>query len=148
VRQSNVGRSGSVGLLSALAVAASGCAGTATHASASRTCLPSRLSAQPQKVQAGGTLVLSSGAFQCARRYLPGHSYTLVLAPVGRAAPLRLAAVRVHQDGSFTASIVVPATASPGESYVIVHGSPFDAQCDDTGSCADYEARVQVVPAH
>lgn len=64
---------------------------------------------------------------------------------VGRSAPVPLGAVPVNTDGSFTAVVTIPPTTSPGESYVIVTGSPYDAPCEDGGSCAGYDVALTVL---
>ena len=71
--------------------------------------------------------------------YAPGKTYTVTLGLVGRAEPKALGTVAVNTDGSFKASRPIPATASPGEAYLMVGGSAFD-ECgrNGLGSCAGY----------
>jgi hypothetical protein len=51
----------------------------------------------------------------------------------------------VNPDGSFHATVKIPASASPGEAYIIVGGSSFD-QCTDWAneSCAGYVVQLEV----
>jgi hypothetical protein len=114
-------------------------------AAAKSRCLPSPLHVKPTHMNAGGTVILSSTPFTCARTYPRGKTYTVTLRQVGRAAPLNLGAVRVKRDGVFAATVRIPARASPGESYIAAAGSPFD-QCRDTASCAGYDVRLTVLP--
>jgi hypothetical protein len=109
-------------------------------------CLPSPLHVSRARVRAGTTLTVSSDASACAARYPSRKTYTLSLGQVGRAAPLRLAVVAVRRNGAFKAKVRVPSTASPGEAYIVVRGSPFD-DCKDTPpqSCAGYGARLTVL---
>jgi hypothetical protein len=79
----------------------------------------------------GGTLTLSSRGFPCSEWYPAGVSYTVTLGQAGRAAPIALGTVAVQRDGSFRTRITIPTTASPGQSYLIVHGKVIDA-CGDT----------------
>jgi len=114
-------------------------------------CLPSRLHVHPERVRAGGQLRVSSAPFACDASYPPGTSYRLILAQVGRAAPLPVAVVPVNGDGSFSAVVRIPASASPGESYLEARGSAYDRPCQDTvrvaASCAGYAVRIDVRPA-
>ena len=132
-----------------------GCGGTgsrptATVAAAAGSppirCLPSPLHLSRAHVRAGTTLTVSSAAFACAARYPSGKTYALILGQGGRAAPLRLAVVAVHRNGAFKAKVRVPLTASPGEAYIMVRGSPFD-DCRDapSGSCAGYAVRLNIL---
>ena len=135
-------------------VAATGCAlalgGCGAGGLAARVgCLPSRLHVDPSRVRVGGIVTVSSGPFACRGSYHAGHHYTLVLGQVGRAAPVSLGVFPVSRDGAFRAVVQVPPSASPGESYLIVRGSPFDHCADTTGaatSCAGYDARVAILP--
>jgi hypothetical protein len=135
-------------LLAALAcaVAVGACGGSS---SARRTvCLPSPLHIEPGGVEAGGTMTVSSARFPCRGSYPAGHGYSLILGQVGRAAPLGLGVFPVRRDGAFRAVLHIPQSASPGQSYIIVRGSPFD-RCTDTNgmavSCAGYDAPVHVL---
>ena len=114
-------------------------------------CLPSRLHVRPERVRAGGQLRVSSAPFACDASYPPGTSYRLILAQVGRAAPLPVAVVPVNGDGSFSAVVRIPASAPPGESYLVARGSAYDRPCQDTvrvaASCAGYAVRIDVRPA-
>lgn len=107
--------------------------------SATQPCLPSRLVVSPATVAVGGSVVLSAPAFACASTYPPGKTYTVTLGLVGRGEPKSLGAVPVHTDGSFRATLAIPASAAPGEAYLIVRGSAFDnCGTDGAGSCAGY----------
>lgn len=110
-------------------------------------CLPSRLRVDPPRVKAGGIVEVSSPRFACRGSYPVGHRYTLILGQVGRAAPVRLGAFPVGRDGAFSAMVRIPDSASPGGSYIIVMGSPFD-DCAESGgaaaSCAGYDVPVAV----
>ena len=92
---------------------------------------------------------MSSRPFACRGSYPAGHRYTLVLAQLGRAAPLHLGMFPVSRDGAFTAVVHIPQRASPGQSYIDVTGSLFD-HCEDTkgvaASCAGYDAPFRVLP--
>jgi len=134
-------------------IAALGCVlaldACATGSPASRAaCLPSPLHIDPLRVEAGRTVTVSSPAFACRGGYSAGHRYTLILGQVGRSAPVRLGVFTVSRDGAFRAVARIPRGASPGQSYVIVRGSPFD-HCTGTngvsGSCAGYDATVYVL---
>jgi hypothetical protein len=52
----------------------------------------------------------------------------------------------VHRDGSFSATVDVPATASPGEADLSVGGSAYDEPCDDGESCAGYSTLLILLP--
>lgn len=110
--------------------------------SSSNRCLPSRLAVSPTTVSAGGTVVLSSGPFACHASYPRGKTYTVILGLTGRGEPRSLGQVPVNQDGSFRATLVIPSDVSPGQTYLTVYGSAFDAPCKDTrnGSCAVYSS--------
>lgn len=112
-------------------------------------CLPSPLDLRPARVEAGGTVTVSSGPFACRGSYPAGHHYLLVLGQVGRAAALDLGRFPVSRDGAFRAVVDIPRRASPGQSGVIARGSQFD-RCEDTNgvaaSCAGYGAPVRVLP--
>jgi hypothetical protein len=114
-------------------------------------CLPSRLHVSSHQVVAGSTVQVFSGPFACEGRYPAGKTYTLVLAQVGRAAPIRLGARPVHRDGSFRALVRIPVDASPGESFIQAHGTLFDRPCRDTvtgqASCAGYSVGISVLPS-
>lgn len=121
---------------SALALAAT----TATASSSSMSaCLPAALTATPRAVSAGGNVVLTSTGFTSpACRYRRGKHYRLTLGTVGRQPPRDLGVVSVSRRGKLRADVSIPMDASPGEAYIIVHGSGFD-RCDDTrSSCAGY----------
>lgn len=107
-------------------------------------CLPSRLRAEPTTVAAGGTVTVTSAPFECGARYEPGKLYALELLSLGRANPLELGSFPVDDDGSFRAVVCVPADASPGESYVVAHGTAFDQPCARNASCAGYDVRLVV----
>ena len=110
-------------------------------------CLPEPLTVQPAEVAIGAELVVSAERFACDAHYDEGEQYSLEMAFVSRADPIDLADVDVERDGSFTSTVTVPPAASPGESYVTVHGSPYDEPCDDGASCAGYSVRFVVLPA-
>ena len=138
-------RARSLALAAALAAAAvlSGCGDGVSGGD----CLPELPTAQPAEVVAGGRLTLASTGFTCDARYDEGKRYQLELASLGRVDPVDLGEVDVAPDGSFTATVTVPADASPGESAVSVSGSPYDEPCEDTGSCAGYTVSLTVLPA-
>jgi len=102
-------------------------------------CLPSRLAVVPATVRVGGKVVLSAAAFTCSAKYEPGKTYTVTLGLVGRSEPKALGSVPVNEDGSFKATLSIPADASPGLAYLSVGGSAFD-NCGKSGdgSCAVY----------
>jgi hypothetical protein len=74
--------------------------------------------------------------------------YRLHLALVGRAAPKSLGRVQVERDGSFGASLLIPADAPPGEAFIEVSGSPSDDSCHGTvgGSCSGYIVAPTLLP--
>jgi hypothetical protein len=90
---------------------------------------------------------VSSAPFKCHGSYQPGKTYQLTLGLIGRSAPIDLGSYPVNADGSFRALVEIPASASPGDAAIIIHGSPFD-QCDDSGqgSCAGYVAGLTILP--
>jgi hypothetical protein len=110
-------------------------------------CLPEPLQIDPAQVISGSSVTLSSAPFQCGGSYPAGKTYQLTLGLVGRTAPVDLGSYPVKVDGSFRATILIPSDASPGEAYIIIHGSPFD-QCDDSGhgSCAGYGVGLKIIP--
>ena len=112
-------------------------------------CYPSPLRLSSNRVPAGASVTVVSAAFRCDGSYPAGKTYTLVLGQVGRGDVLRLGVVPVNRDGSFSADVRVPAAASPGESYIVVHGSVYDLPCQDTSSqsasCATYAAQLTVL---
>ena len=73
-------------------------------------------------MHAGEGVAVSSAAFTCDHAYPRGKTYSLQLGLV-----------------------TIPPTTSPGESYVIVRGSPYDAPCEHGGSCAGYDVRLTVL---
>jgi hypothetical protein len=113
-----------------------------------KQCLPSPMTASPARIAVGGTVTISSPPFACPAGYPAGKQYRLLLALVGRAAPRPLGRVPVARDGSFRASLVLPADAPPGEAFIEVFGSAFD-DCRDTegGSCAGYTVALILLPA-
>jgi len=115
---------------------------------ATQPCLPSRLAVSPATVKVGGSVVLSAPAFTCGATYAAGKTYTVTLGLVGRSEPKPLGSVAVNPDGSFRATLSIPATASPGEAYLTVGGSAFD-DCgkDGTGSCAGYASPALTLTA-
>jgi hypothetical protein len=113
----------SVGMLSMAACATS----------PSRPCYPSRLVISPTTVPVGGSVVLSTGPFECHASYPPGKTYKVTLGP------LSLGTVPVNQDGSFRATLVIPSNVPPRQVNLEVKGSAFDTPCKDTrSSCAIY----------
>lgn len=121
---------------------------TALRAAVGSRCLPSPLRLSAVSMQPGKALTVSSDAFACGASYRAGKTYTLTLGQVGRGSPLKLGVAPVRRDGAFKARLRIPARASPGEAYIVVHGSAFD-QCNDTssGSCAGYDVRLHVLAA-
>jgi hypothetical protein len=93
-------------------------------------------------------VIVSSAAFTCGGSYPSGKEYQLTLGLLGRQAPMDLGRYPVNTDGSFRASVLIPADASPGEAAIAVRGSPFD-QCSESGqaSCADYEVSFTIIRA-
>ena len=118
-----------------------------------RGCLPQLPTVAPAAVAAGGQLTITSTGFTCDARYEDGQQYGLELFSLGRTDPIDLGDVDVAPDGSFSATVTVPADASPGESVLSVSGSAYDEPCDDTGGsgggggCAGYGVTVTVLPA-
>jgi hypothetical protein len=109
---------------------------SACGSSSGPRCFPSPLAVTPTTVQAGGVVVLSSGAFACHASYPRGKTYTVTLARFVAGGPASLGRVPVNRDGSFRAMLVIPTGAAAGEAYLLVEGSAFD-KCADTrnGSC-------------
>lgn len=107
-------------------------------------CEPSPLRLHPRVVKAGGALTVESAPFTCHAHYPPGKTYTVVLAQVGRADPVRLKSVPVRRDGAFRTSVRIPRTASPGRSFIAIKGSLFD-RCRETESCAGYTTPLGVL---
>ena len=134
-------------LTSALAAAAlTGCGSSSGLVAGATHCLPEPLSVDPAKVAVGGSVTVSSPAFACDTRYPAGKLYTLTLV-TGRAEPIDLGTVAVHRDGAFLATVIVPATASPGEADLGVGGSPYDEPCNDgESSCAAYSTVLTLLP--
>ena len=139
-----------------LLVAVLGCAlgvgacGAASPAGRASVCLPSPLSIDPARVKAGAAVTVSSPPFACRGSYPAGHRYTLVLGQVGRAAPIDLGRFAVSREVAFRAVVHIPRRASPGQSYVVVSGSPCDHCAGTKGgaaSCAGYDASVRVLPS-
>ncbi len=109
-------------------------------------CLPEPLQIHPDKVVVASAVTVSSAPFNCQGTYPAGKVYQLTLSFVGRSAPIDLGSFPVNADGSFRAIVPIPANASPGEAYIIVHGSPFDYCHDSIGqSCAGYTARLTIL---
>jgi hypothetical protein len=110
-------------------------------------CYPSPLHLSSQRVRAGTDVTLASTPFACNASYPVGKVYAVVLAAAGRPGPTHLADVPVQRDGSFRATIRIPAGASPGESAVSVLGSRFDLPCKDTvaTSCASYAIGLTIL---
>lgn len=113
-------------------------------------CLPEPPILSSTSVQAGQSLTVVGPANECGAARA-GTTYTIVLGQVGRAAPAILGVVNGHQDGSYTASVTIPADASPGEAYIIVEPSTTEMSCrdvrDQSASCAGLMARITVLPA-
>ncbi len=105
-------------------------------------------SLNPPQVAAGSSVAVSSAPFKCGGTYPAGKKYQLTLGLVGRQQPVDLGSYPVNKDGSFAATVPIPADASPGEAAIIVHGSSFD-QCNDSdqGSCAGYVVGLTIIPA-
>jgi hypothetical protein len=137
---------------------------------AAAPCLPEPLQVNPAEIVAGSSVTVSSAPFKCHGSYHPGATYQLTLGLIGRSAPIDLGSYPVNTDGSFRALVKIPATASPGDAGIIVHGSPFD-QCDAIGqstsapalagvggarrandrvtlSCAGYTVPLTILPAN
>jgi len=114
----------------------------------SNPCLPEPLHVNPAQVAAGSSVAVVSAPFKCGGTYPAGKKYKLTLGLVGRQSPMDLGSYPVNMDGSFAATVPIPANALPGEVAIIVHGSPFD-QCDDSGqgSCAGYVVSLTIIPA-
>jgi hypothetical protein len=110
--------------------------------------LPEPLHVNPAQVAAGSSVAVASAPFKYGGTYPAGKKYQLSLGLVGRQPPMNLGSYPVNTDGSFAASVPIPAKASPAEAAIIVHGSPFD-QCDDSGqgSCAGYVVSFTIIPA-
>ena len=141
----------SIGLAAVLLVAGLGACGDAVSGG---DCFPELPTVEPASVAAGAQLTVTSTGFACDARYDDGKQYGLELFSLGRADPVDLGDVDVAPDGSFSATVTVPADASPGESALSVSGSRYDEPCDDTGgsgggsgSCAGYGVTVTVLPA-
>jgi hypothetical protein len=92
-------------------------------------------------------VIVSSAGFSCQGSYPAGKQYQLALGLVGRGAPMELGSYQVSTSGAFKATVVIPVTASPGEAYINVKGSPFD-QCSDSSqdSCAGYGVGLVILP--
>jgi hypothetical protein len=140
----------SLGLVTAiLAASLAGCGDGAVPEQVTGTrCLPQLPTLRPAAVAAGAELTITSTGFTCGTRYDEGKQYALELSSVGRTDPIDLGDVDVAPDGSFSVTVTVPVEASPGESALVVAGSPYDEPCDDTnGSCAGYGTSLTVLPA-
>lgn len=144
LRRSLVGLS-VVAVMLATALGAAACSPTPAR---STLCLPEPRHVNPPQVAAGWSLAVASAPFKCGGAYPTGKKYHLTLGLVGRQLPMDLGSYPVNRDGSFAATVPIPANASPGEAAIVVHGSPFD-QCDASGqgSCAGYGASFTIIPA-
>jgi hypothetical protein len=111
-------------------------------------CLPEPLQINPREVPAGSSVTVSSGPFQCGGSYPAGKTYRLTLGLAGRSTAIELGSYPVKTDGSFRATTLIPANASPGVADIVAFGSPYD-QCDDSrhGSCASYVVDLKIVPS-
>jgi hypothetical protein len=119
--------------LGSLLVLLAACTLPTTACGKAQPCYPSRLAVSPTSVPVGGTVVLSSGPFECHASYPPGKHYTVMLGPWS------LGTVSVKQDGSFRATVVIPKNAPTRQVNLEVKGSAFDNPCHDTrDSCAVY----------
>jgi hypothetical protein len=134
-------------VLVAMLAAALGVAGCSTTPPGSTYCLPEPLHVTPPQVAAGSSVTIASAPFKCGGTYPAGKKYQLTLGLVGRQPAVDLGSYPVNTDGSFAATVPIPADASPGEAGIIVHGSPFD-QCGDSGqgSCAGYVVSLTIIP--
>jgi hypothetical protein len=120
-------------LASVMVLLAAGMLPTTTACGSAQPCYPSRLAVSPTSVPVGGSVVLSSGPFECHASYPPGKTYTVTLGPWS------LGTVSVKQDGSFRAAVVIPSNAPARQVNLEVKGSAFDKPCHDTrASCAIY----------
>jgi hypothetical protein len=110
-------------------------------------CLPELPTVEPAAVAAGAEVTVASTGFTCDARYDDERQYSLQMGFEGRAEPVDVGDVDVAADGSFTVTVTVPSTASPGSSVVSIRGSRYDEPCDDSSSCALYGASFVVLPA-
>jgi hypothetical protein len=105
------------------------------------------MTASPRRVAVGERVTVSSPAFRCAARYPAGTRYRLSLLLAGRGAPEPLGTVPVARNGSFRATVTVPADAPPGAAAIAVAGSLFDDCLDNQrGSCAGYSVDLTLLP--
>ncbi len=113
------------------------------------TCLPSRPTVEPNTVRAGGSVTVASTGFEGCGSYPAPRTYSMTLGTVGRQAPADLGNVAAAADGTFSATVMIPAGTSPGEAYIIFQGSAWD-ECKDTdngASCAGYDTpAITVTP--
>ncbi|BEP16134.1 hypothetical protein acdb102_44450 [Acidothermaceae bacterium B102] len=126
-----------------VALAAPAIAACGSHSS----CVPAALQLSGTTVSAGGTTVLSSPASSCRLHGVTGATYVVTLQTLGRSAPALVARVRPAPDGSFSVTVRVPTTASPGQAVLSVAGSAFDASCQaHSGKCAGYAVGLSIAP--
>ncbi|SDS22370.1 hypothetical protein SAMN04489860_1076 [Paraoerskovia marina] len=129
----------SVAVASVLAVVA--CTLTACSASPG-DCLPEPLEVSSATVAPGESVIVSSPAAACATG--TDRTYALVLhSEVRTDTSTEPVVTDVAADGSFSTEIPVPSAFPGGPASVVVTGSAFD-ECTDEGSCAAYQAEVEV----
>ncbi|WP_025158248.1 hypothetical protein [Leifsonia aquatica] len=107
------------------------------------TCFPEAVTATPSTVTAGSTVTVSSTAASCDLGYSSAHTYTLRL--THRESTTQAVNAPVKPDGSFTATVPVPADFPHGTAYIAVTGTAYDDCADSgSGSCAGYGTTIDV----
>ena len=122
----------------------------ASPSAAATPCLPAPATASPVVLRPGESVNLSAPAFTCAA-YQPGKTYAVVLditadnsqaifeADLGR--------LPVNIDGSFQATVRLPADVPTGQGTFYLRGNSYDLcgdQPSDYGSCPGYKANPTV----
>lgn len=121
-----------------------GAAGLTGCAQSSSTCGPAPLSTSTKTIAAGGTVTVSSKAAECDLGLNDDSTYKLTLISDNDAGERTSGGTApVEKDGSFSATVTIPADFPSGGASILVSGSALQ-KCDDGESCAAYTTRITI----
>lgn len=118
-------------LVAALLLGPTGCGNGAGGLLKPSGCMPPPYTISPERVEAGGTVGISAGDADCDPSYGDSAQVEIIIMTSGSERVLRTLAP-LKDAGGFSAEVVVPADAEPGDYLVSAYPYAVD-WCGDTG---------------
>lgn len=110
-------------------------------------CPPAPLRVSDEHPRPGETITVSAGAFTCDQRWPAGKTYTLLLNLPGGKPSSDGRAVPIDPDGSFSATVTIPADAAAGSASITIPDSNYGEVClfQHPGAlCASYDVAFTI----